>query len=240
MKLLIGFFVAVAALSAQSFYAKVEPNRTYTVAAAVPGLVVAVDKDVEGKVAGKATVVQLDDKMDKIDLETSRSVAASLEETYRLRQKNYEKIAAMSTRTPFEKDMEKIAVLGALTSWKNAAYKVELLEDTIAKKRISAHGLLVYRLLVEKGAYVAMGTPLFEAQDVSRSRVTVFVPKEEMAGLETSVPAVDGKTGVYVIDKVWKVADREFVSSYRVELVGPAPERFSEVVKVEFLRKKGE
>jgi len=117
---------------------------------------------------------------------------------------------------------------------------VELLEDTIAKKRVAAEGLLVYRLLVEKGAYVAMGTPLFEAQDVSRSRLTVFVPKEEMEGLEGSVPAVDGKTGTYAIDKIWNVADKEFVSSYRVELVGPAPERFSEVVKVEFLRKRGE
>lgn len=65
---LLAWLILPLALMAQgrSFYAKVEPYETYEIKAATSGLVVSVQKSLEGKlVSQRETVIKLDDALEK-------------------------------------------------------------------------------------------------------------------------------------------------------------------------------
>jgi hypothetical protein len=228
------FLLLAGVMQAQVYYAKVEPLFKYTVAAAVAGQVVLADENEEGKVSSK-TIIQLDDALDRINYEVAKENHKNLGETYETKRAIYEKIAAMSTKSQIEKDTEKIALLAARNAQESARYQMEAIRDMIGKKRVDAKGLYVYTIAVNEKEYVAPGTRLAELHDTSGSRLVIFVTKEEIDTLTDDAIAVNGQTGLYRIDKKWRITDAEFISGYRVELTGPAPETFSEVVKIEIL-----
>ncbi len=226
-------------LSAQVYYAKVEPLFKYTVAAAVAGQVVLADESLEGKVTDK-TIIRLDDALDKVNYEVAKESYQNLKDIYETKRGIYEKIIKMSTKSQNEKDTEKIALLNAKNSMESARLQMESARDSLRKKTIKGDNLYVYDVSVNEEQYVAPGTKLAELHDVSASRLVIFVSRDEIEGLTDERIIVDGKAGLYRIDKKWDTADAEYISSYRVELVGPAPTTFSGLAKVEILKPKEE
>jgi len=225
------------ALCAQVYYAKVEPLFKYTIAAAVAGEVTLADEKEEGKISSK-TIIQIDDALERINYDVAKESYRNLKETYETKRSIYEKIAAMSTKSQIEKDTEKIALLTARNNMESARYQMESIKDRLDKKRINGNNRYVYDIAVNEGEYVNMGTKLAELHDVSASRIVIFVNKDEIDTISDDNVAVNGQVGLYKIDKKWRVTDSEFISSYRVELTGPAPEKFSGLVKVEILTNK--
>lgn len=226
-------------LSAQVYYAKVEPLFRYTIAASTSGEITLADETREGGVSDQ-TIIRIDDALDKVNYEIAQESYRNLREIYETKHSVYEKIAAMSTKSQIEKDNEKISLLTAKNTMENARLTMETIKDRLAKKSINAAGLYVYDIFVNEGEYVNPGTKLAELHDISGSRITVFVNKEEINNIKDSTISVNGKMGIYRIDKKLEVADSEFISSYRVELVGPAPKRFSDIAKIEIILNKEE
>lgn len=226
-------------LSAQVYYAKVEPLFKYTVAAAVAGQVILADESLEGQVTDK-TIIRLDDALDKVNYEVARESYQNLKDIYETKLGIYKKILKMSTKSQNEKDTEKIALLNAKNSMESARLQMESARDSLKKKTITGDNLYVYDVSVNEEQYVAPGTKLAELHDVSASRLVIFVSRDEIEGLNDAQIIVDGKAGEYRIDKTWDTADAEYISSYRVELVGPAPKTFSGLAKVEILQPKEE
>jgi len=239
LKKVLTFLALAGMLSAQVYYAKVEPLFKYIIAAAVSGQVVLADESLEGKTTDK-TIIRLDNALDKVDYEVAGESYKNLKDIYETKRSIYEKIVKMSTKSQIEKDNEKIALLGAKNSMESARLQMESAKDRLAKKRVTGDNLYVYDVSVNEGQYVSPGTKLAELYDVSASRLVIFVTRDEIEGLSDDNIIVDGKAGVYRIDKKWRSADTEFISSYRVELVGPAPEKFSGLAKVEILKTQQE
>lgn len=247
---LLAWLILPLALMAQgrSFYAKVEPYETYEIKAATSGLVVSVQKSLEGKlVSQRETVIKLDDALeksllalDKKSLQTIRERAEALLAAAKIKEENFKDIQSLKTKSKFQKDTEEVNAISARISYLQALEQIYSLEsqiaqrmDTIQKKSLEVHNRYVYKIRVSEGDYVNAGTALMDLMDISQAKVVFFVSEEEAKSLPSKVLYVDGKKGEAKIEKLYRVADSEHVSEYRVEAVLPSAKFFSKLVKIE-------
>ena len=88
--------------------------------------------------------------------------------------------------------------------------------------------------MVRKGDFVNPGSPLAQVEDASRAKLVLFLEPEELDQIDQKIVYLDGKKTEYKVNKVWRVADEKFISSYRAEIYIPAPKNsFSKLLKVE-------
>lgn len=227
-------------LWAETYFARVEPLRTYTIAAETAGRVAHIDKSAEGRVADKRPVAQLDRTLKAAELEAAQTRHANLQESYEIRKKQVERNAQIASRSRLERENDRLGLLELHSQLASAKENLVRLSEAYEAAQVSAPGLFVHRILVEEGSFVAVGTPLLTAHDVSGSRLVIFVRAEALYGLEHKEIMVEGALSNYRVDKVWQSADDQQISAYRVELTGPPPQGpFSKVVKVEFRPKEG-
>ncbi len=243
-------------------YAKVEPYESVVMKSAVSGLVLDANLDAEGtRVKGKR-IIYLDDNLDKLNLDASKKsmvflqemldinkdIASSLEDTVKRQKSYYMRISTLSTASKTQKDNAYSSFASAKTQYLGTKekiinlqkqmldmqYMIAQLEDSIAKKSIILNDKYLYNLIVRKGDYVAPGSPLAQVNDASKAKLVLFLEHEELEQLGEKIVYLDGNKTEYKVDKVWKVADEKFISSYRAEIYIPAPEgSFSKLIKVE-------
>ncbi|CAA6809380.1 MAG: Unknown protein [uncultured Sulfurovum sp.] len=243
-------------------YAKVEPYETVTMKSTVSALVLDVDLDAEATIVSGKRIIYLDDRLDKINLESSKKslvllqemleinkdIAKSLKSTVNRQENYFTRINRLKTASKTQKDTAFSSFTSAKTQHLNTRekivnlekqildmqYKIAQLEDTITKKSVVLNDKYVYKFLVRKGDYVNPGTSLVEIKDTSRSKLVIFVEAEDLIDIESKSIYLDGEKSEYKIDKAWRVADEKFISSYRVEIVMDAPQStFSKLMKIE-------
>jgi len=243
-------------------YAKVEPYETYTIKSAVAGEVKVAKIELEGKVVKNSLIVQLDDKLDRVDLKISReklkildnmleinrdtllSLNESLnrEEEYYLRVENLSTIpkskrdsafySYINTKTKYLSTKEKIENLKQEKL--NLKYKIDTLIDRIEKKRVGIKNRFLYKLLVHKRDFVNIGTPIATLNNLTKAKLTLFLEEDELKDIKSKSIYIDGKKTNYKFSKIWKVTDEKFISSYRAEIIIKNPKyKFSTLLKVE-------
>jgi len=263
MKALFLSLMISQALLASAYFAKAEPVDTFTLKAAVSGQVVKVDERKEGKTSDGSVLIMIDDKVDSINLSASKeklaflqsnialakqSVANSLKAS-RIDKQNYQRVKNLSSYSKVQKDTKLLASINASNAYIQAktnlenlktqkadlTVKIATLEDSIAKKNISVRkGLYIYKLYPNVGDFVSMGSPLLDTADISHARLTIYVTKEDLAGIENKKIYIDDKVTAYKIDKLWSIADSQNISAYKTEIVIDKPAIFSKLMKVEF------
>ena len=221
-------------LFAKVHYAKVEPYESVVLKSAVSALVMDVDLDAEGTMVEGKRVVYLDDSLDKINLKTSKENLIILHETLKRQESYFQRIDQLKTASTTQKDNAFYGYASAKTQYLDMKYKIAQLEDSIEKKSIILHHMYLYEIMVRKGDYVSPGTPLASVVDASRAKLVLFLEPDELEQIGQKTVYLNGKKTDYKVDKVWRVADEKFISSYRAEIYIPAPEgSFSELMKVE-------
>ena len=247
---------------AKVHYAKVEPYESVVLKSAVSGLVTDVDLEAEGTMVASTRVIHLDDALDKVNLEDTKKSVVLLEQmldinkeienalrgTVKRQQSYYRRISGLFTASKTQKDNAYSAFTSAKTQYLSTKekivtlkkqildmkYKAAMLEDTVAKKSIVLHDKYLYKLMVRQGDFVAPGSPLAKVEDASRAKLVLFLEPEELEGIESKKVYIDEKETAYKVNKVWRVADEKYISSYRAEIYIPAPKSsFSKLVKVE-------
>ncbi len=258
--------LASVALNATVYYAKVEPVQKYSIKSAASGKVLKSNYEMEGRVSNGRVIIHLDDVLNKEDLKNSTQKLKTIKDLISIteknlknakkiatiREQNYNKIKNLKTKSRVEKDNELInsvnaqnQVLSLMSSLENLKsqlddqkYKIATLKDQIEKKSIAIpKGYLVYKLYLQKGDFAGVGTPLVDAYDISKAKLTVYVSKEDYNLAKNGVIYLNGKPTNYKVDKLWDSADTQNISSYKTEIVIPAPKVFSKLVKVEFRAK---
>ena len=215
-------------------YAKVEPYESVTLKSAVSALVMDVDLEAEGSVVNQKRVIYLDDRLDKINLRTSKENLLILQETLKRQESYFQRIDKMKTVSTSQKDNAFFNFASAKTQYLDMQYKIAQLEDSIEKKSIVLNHMYLYEIMVRKGDYVAPGSPLATVVDASRAKLVLFLELGELENIDQKTVYLDGEKTDFKVDKVWKVADEKFISSYRAEIYIPAPEgSFSKLMKVE-------
>jgi len=255
-------FLTVATLNAAIYYAKVEPKVTYTIKAATSGVVKYSALDYEGKMLKNSTIVQLDDALNKVELERSRQKLNSLksmlqatkeniknlEAVAKVKESQYARIKDLTTKSQVAKEAELVALLNAQNQVISATssmynlqsqitdltYKIESLQDTIAKKEIIVEEGLLYALHVKPDDYVNMGAPIAEIHDISQGKLSIFLSADDAASMEEKTLYLDDVPTQIKPSVIWPVADKENISSYRADIYIPAPSHFSKLVKVEW------
>ena len=221
-------------LFAKVHYAKVEPYESVVLKSAVSALVMDVDLDAEGTMVEGKRVVYLDDSLDKINLRTSKENLLILHETLKRQKSYFQRIDKLKTASTTQKDNAFYGYASAKTQYLDMQYKIAQLEDSIEKKSIVLDHMYLYEIMVREGDYVAPGTPLASVVDASRAKLVLFLEPDELEEIEQKNVYLNGEKTEYKVDKVWRVADEKFISSYRAEIYIPAPEgSFSELMKVE-------
>lgn len=262
MRILVSSLLIAISLQAAVYYAKVEPKESYTIKAAASGAVKTVELDWEGKVIKDLTIVQLDDELNRVELERSIQKLASLksmlkanmenianlEEVAKVKKSQYERIKDLSTKSQVAKEAELIALLNSQnqvisakstmynlqTQITDLTYKIESLEDTISKKRITINEGLLYSLHVKPDDFVNVGAPIAEIHDISEGKLTVYLSADDVSSIDGKTLYLDDVATEIKPNVIWMVADSKNISSYKTQIYIPAPSVFSKLVKVEW------
>ncbi len=259
--LLFLLIVPVLSLMAKEYYSKVEPYETLTIASNVSGLILFADEEKEGKVLSKKSYIQIDDELDQVELGQVVNKITLLEGTLKLneamaknyelmlekKQRNYDNIRSLKTKSTIEKDREFYDLVGTQNQFISTQKEIQNLKTqindlhlrqaqlkrSIKDKSLVAEGYILYRLIVKEGQVVNPSTPLAEIADVRRAKLTLYLTSRDMKGAEAKVIYINGEKSAYKIDRLWKIADAQHLSSYKAEIIIDAPEHFSALLKVE-------
>lgn len=249
-------------LLAKVHYAKVEPFDTSILKSSVNALVIDVDLKSEGSTVKNKRIIHFDDSLDKAHLKASKetvnlfqkmltinkSIAENLRSTQKRQESRYYRINKLSTASKTQKDnayasfvSTKTQYLGTKEKMVNLKkqildmrYKIKQLKDVIAKKSLVLKNQYLYKLLVRKGDFVGAGSSLAKIMDMKKGKLVLFLEPEEIENLKQKTIFIDDKKTAYKVDKIWRVADEKFISSYRAEIYIKNPvNTFSKLRKIE-------
>ncbi len=234
MRCLIIFLIIVNLAYASVYYAKLEPINSYQIKASVSGKVIFSNDELEGKLANNSIVIEIDSYVDKIDLEQTQNKLKSINNMISIEQRNFERLTKVSSKSEFEKDIQKIKVINLETSKADTLIKIANLKDSIKNKRLIEKSNYIYSINVKEGNYVTPGTLLYEAKDLSKGKLEIFVPIADIEKIKTKDIYIDDVKSNIKISKIFDVADSEHISSYKLEIHIKNPKKFSRLVKIEF------
>ncbi len=248
MKFTLLFLFSLSQLIAHEYYSKAEPVFQYTIKSDISGKVIFCDEFKEGKNSDGKLIIKIDDKIDKIDLNTTiieynnlKDMILISRKLYKIDKTAYDKIKDSKTYSKNQKDIKLTKMLSSKTNLLNQEntlanifFKIQTLKDKIKKKNIKiSKKYYIYKIYPRAGDFVNFGTPLLDIADLSHAKLTIFVTNEDLKKLKTSHILINDKSIKYKIVKMLKIADTQNISGYKVELVIPAPKFFSQLVKIE-------
>jgi hypothetical protein len=234
MKQLLLVFCFLSSTFAAEFYAKLEPIESYTIKSSVSGKVIYSNDEIEGKQAHNSKIMELDSYVDKIDLKQTQNKLKAINRIIKLEDKNYKRLLMVKSKSGYEKDNQKIKVINLETSKADLLIKIANLKDSIKNKLLVEKNTYIYNIAVKKGDYVNAGTLLYEAKDLSKGKLEIFIPIADVEKLKTKTIYLDGKKTDLKLDKVYDVADSKHISSYKAKIIINHPKVFSRLVKIEF------
>lgn len=262
MRLLLLIMALMVASYAKEYFAKAEPYEILNIASNVSAEVLYTNTASEGKVLGNKPYIVMDDKLDRIELESVRGKIAALQNTLEhnrqmeknylqiieMKQANFDRIKDLKIKSAVEKDREYFDLVSSRNSLLQIQKEIESLhiqlgdlklrrsqlEKNIADKHLSAPGFVLYALLVKPSAFVNPGTPLAQIADVRKAKLTLYLSAPEAQEVQGKQIYMNGRKTPYKIERLWKIADANKLSSYRAEIVIAPPKQFSQLVKVEF------
>ena len=234
----------ITAVFLYSYSAKVEPFEVYKIKSAVNGSVVFYKK-AEANLF-KGLLVKIDDNNEKIELENLKTQANLLkeeiknqEEIVKRKYDTYKRYQKLKTKSVEEKNMKfydyinaKNQLINLKTQLSNLNANIKKLIDTINKKNIKVSGY-VNKIYVKTGDYVAPGSLIAEIDDITKQKLTLYIPINEIDKIANSVIYINNRPSNFEIYKIWRVPDDKYVTSYKVELIGSGL-KIGEIVNVEF------
>jgi len=234
MRYLLVVLVMLSSAFATEYYAKLQPIESFEVKSSVSGKVIFSNNKIEGKKAKNTKIIEIDSYVDRIDLEQSKKKLKAIEEMMKVEEKNYNRLLKVTSKSGYEKDNQKIKVINYQVTKADIEIKIANLKDSIKNKRLVEKNNYIYNVAVKKGTYVTPGTLLYESKDLSKGKLEIFVPIDDIEKIQSKKIYLDGKESSLKINKIFKVADEKHISSYKVEIVIDNPKVFSRLVKVEF------
>lgn len=234
MKILLVSLLFISSVFASEYYAKLEPVQSYKIKASVSGKIVFTNEKIEGSKSNNSVIVEIDSKINKIDLEQSRNKLKYINQMINIENNNYTRLKRVSSKSAFEKDSQKLKVVNLQSTKADMIIKIENLKDTILNKKLIEKSNYIFNISVKKGDYVNPGTLLYESKDLSKGKLEFFVPISSIDTIKNKSIYLDGKQSDIKINKVYNIADTSHISSYKVQLLVNDVKTFSRLVKIEF------
>ena len=253
-------FVFSISIFASEHFAKLEPISTVIIKAEANGEVVVANSNLEGKVVDDL-IVKIDDNLDKLDLKNSKNSLKLLEDMIKLnkeilpllkksvnmKRNLYQKVTPLSSSSISQKESLYSAFVNAKSQYSSTLekilnlenqvislkQKIATLEDRIKKKSIIIDNKYLYSLDVKPREYVNIGMRVATIQDLSKAKLVIYLSEDELKDIDKKRIYINGKKTDLKFAKIWKVADKKYISSYRAEIILKPFDRFSKLVKIE-------
>ena len=234
MKYIISLLMVTSSLLAQEYYAKIEPITTYSIKSAVSGKVTFSNKDLESTIVNNKVIIQIDDKVNKIELKQTKNKLKDLKNVLKIHRETLKSFNKVSSKSKFDKDKQRIIILNTKATINDLNIKIETLINNIHNKNIKVDNLYIDKIYVLKNDFVNPGTLLCRALDLNKGKLEIFVSRDEILDIRSKDILIDGKRVDLKINKIFKTADEKHLSSYKVEIIIPKVNQFSKLVKVTF------
>ncbi|XOB61589.1 HlyD family efflux transporter periplasmic adaptor subunit [Campylobacterota bacterium DY0563] len=234
MRYLLIVIALVSFSFANEFYAKLEPVESYEIKSSVSGKIIFSNKNIEGKKSNNSKIIEIDSYVDRIDLEQSLKKLEAMNEMIELQNTNYERLMKIKSKSGYEKDNQKINVVNLQINKADILINIANLRDSIKNKKLIEKNYYIYDIAVNEGDYVTPGTLLYEAKDLSKGKLEIYVPILDIESIKNKDIYLDGKKTDLKISKIYDVADSKHISSYKVEIIVTNPKQFSRLIKIEF------
>lgn len=226
------FFVASAFSS--EYYAKLEPVQTYIIKSSVNGKVIYSNEKIEGFMSNNSTIIEIDNFVENVELKEIKNKLSFVARMLKIEEQNYKRLNKVKTRSAFDKDAQLLKSLNLESTRADLLIRQAVLKDILANKKLVENKRYIYNINVKKGDYVTPGTLLYETKDLSKGKLEIFVPINEVQSLKNKTIYLDNEKTNLKIDKIFKVAHSKHISSYKVDIVVDNPKIFSRLVKIEF------
>ena len=234
MKILTLFLLTITTIFASEYYAKLEPIESYQIKSAVSGKIIYSNSKIEGLKANNSTIIEIDSMVNKVELEQSRNKLKYIDEMIKIETNNYDRLNQVSSKSAFEKDTQKLKVINLESSKADMIVKIDTLKDIISNKKLIEKSNYIFNIAVKDGDYVNAGTLLYEAKDLSKGKLEIFVPIAQIEEIKNKEIFLNGVKSDIKISKIYEIADSTNISSYKVELILDNAKIFSRLVKIEF------
>ena len=234
MKILTLFLLTITTIFASEYYAKLEPIESYQIKSAVSGKIIYSNSKIEGLKANNSTIIEIDSMVNKVELEQSRNKLKYIDEMIKIETNNYDRLNQVSSKSAFEKDTQKLKVINLESLKADMIVKIDTLKDIISNKKLIEKSNYIFNIAVKEGDYVNPGTLLYEAKDLSKGKLEIFVPIAQIEEIKNKEIFLNGVKSDIKISKIYEIADSTNISSYKVELILENAKIFSRLVKIEF------
>lgn len=234
MKILTLFLLTITTIFASEYYAKLEPIESYQIKSAVSGKVIYSNSKIEGLKANNSTIIEIDSMVNKVELEQSRNKLKYIDEMIKIETNNYDRLNQVSSKSAFEKDTQKLKVINLESLKADMIVKIDTLKDIISNKKLIEKSNYIFNIAVKEGDYVNPGILLYEAKDLSKGKLEIFVPIAQIEEIKNKEIFLNGVKSDIKISKIYEIADSTNISSYKVELILDNAKIFSRLVKIEF------
>ena len=227
-------------LSGDYYMAQVEPYRIHSVASEVGGLVKKVALNREFSYLHKRTlIVALDTSNEDIAISYLSKKISNLKSILKLKKENRDSKAKVRYTSKYELNRETLSLLETKQNLLSTQMELALKRNLKEKKLFYFGNGYIGKIYVDEFEFVPPGKVLFDYYDISKSRLDVYLPADEVESIEEKEIYInDTLTTDWKIEKISKVKDNRRISTYQVRLVKenrePKKIRFGEILKVEF------
>jgi multidrug resistance efflux pump len=239
-------FIIFLAVILFSYDAKVMPFDEFDIKSDVSGKIIYANKDLEAKNLKNEIIIKIDSFSQRVDINNTLSQISILKqeiknqkEIVKRKKATYLKYKNLKTKSQLEKDLkfyDYIASFNQLLNLKKTLFNLQnslkKLKDIVNRKIVKVNGYL-YQIYVNKGDYATPGRLLAKVYDVSKEKLYVYVPIDEIKNIQNKSIYINGKKSNFKITKIYKIPDESYITSYKVELLGNGL-KIGDIVKVEF------
>lgn len=234
MKKYLFILITPLMMFAQTYMSKIEPYDTFTIYAQSAGTIVTLDKNDETKVVNK-TIIKLDSALEKQELSIYNKQLALYKKKLSILNASYKKYINIRGKSQSDKDDKLYDLIELQISIESLKLDIKTIEDTLKKKTIKVKDLYIKEYSVNLGDYVAVGSSLASAYDISKSKILVYVSDDDYEGLENKKVLINGAENIATIEKIDITLDEIFVSAHKVTIV-LKNSNLGDIVKVEFVK----